>query len=232
MDKKYAQFLLNKVRNNYNEIAGEFSNTRQILWPEAKPLFDYIKSGNKVLDLGCGNGRCVEIIKAKGGEYTGIDISDKLIEIAKKRYPAENFQVGDALSLPYPDNSFGIIYSIAVLHHIPSAEMREKFLQEASRVLNLGGFFILTVWQPKDKPERQIFWQFLIKKILGLSKLDFRDIIEPWFGQAQGERYYHCFTQKELVKLVRKAGFVIQESGIIKNEKGNRSNLYIVAKKV
>jgi ubiquinone/menaquinone biosynthesis C-methylase UbiE len=232
MDKQYAQDLLNKVKDNYNAIAGEFSSTRQVLWPEAKQLFDCIKSGDKVLDLGCGNGRCVEIIKSKGGEYVGIDISDKLVEIAKGRYPAENFQVGDALSLPYPDNSFDLVYSIAVLHHIPSAQMREQFIQEAKRALNPGGFFILTVWQPKDKLESQIFWRFWLKKIFGLSKLDFRDIIEPWFGQAKGERYYHCFTKNELTKLALKAGFEITASGVIKNEQGNRQNLYIVVRKM
>jgi tRNA (uracil-5-)-methyltransferase TRM9 len=222
MRNNFAQHLLNKVRDDYNHIAPDFANTRANIWPEIVGLFDYIRKGDKVLDLGCGNGRFVNIIKEKCGQYFGTDVSEGLINIAKKNYPNENFQATEALKFPFSDSYFDVIFSIAVLHHIPSKDFRLEFLEEAKRVLKPEGLFVLTVWKPKGR--RGIFGP--------LHGLDFKDVIEPWFGENKGERYFHCFTEKELTKLVQQAGFEIKESGTIKNEKGNRENLYIVAKKL
>ncbi|MDO8524546.1 MAG: class I SAM-dependent methyltransferase [bacterium] len=245
MRKEFAQHILDKVRDDYNHIAPDFANTRVNIWPEIAVLFDYIKKGDKVLDLGCGNGRFVNIIKEKagppaslresiaGGQYFGTDVSKGLINIAKKNYPVENFQTTQALKLPFSDNYFDIIYSIAVLHHIPSNDFRLEFLQEARRVLKSGGIFVLTVWKPKDKQEKGLRVKFLLKKIFNLSRgLDFGDVIEPWFGNNKGERYFHCFTEVELTRLLRQVGFEILKSGIIQNEKGNRQNLFAVLKKL
>jgi len=262
MKKEFAVHILDKVRDDYNHIAPDFANTRVNIWPEISVLFDYIKKSDKVLDLGCGNGRFVSIIREKagppatlreraclpeilritkqagsrsdaGGEYFGTDVSENLIDIAKQNYPNENFQATQPLKLPFSDSCFDAIYSIAVLHHIPSKDFRLEFLQEAKRVLKLGGLFVLTVWKPKDKQERFLRAKFLLKKIFGLAGgLDFGDVIEPWFGNNKGERYFHCFKKDELTKLVRQAGFEIKESGIIQNEKGNRQNLYFVVKKL
>ncbi len=91
MDSQYAQQLLAKVKNDYNQIAEDFSNTRHRVWEEIGFLFDYIKSGDKTLDSGCGNGRYSPLIKQRGGQYFGIDNSEELIKIAKSRYPGENF---------------------------------------------------------------------------------------------------------------------------------------------
>ncbi|MCX6789172.1 MAG: hypothetical protein NTZ42_00990, partial [Candidatus Gribaldobacteria bacterium] len=92
-------------------------------------------------------------------------------------------------------------------------------LQEAKRVLKIGGIFVLTVWQPKDKQ-----WRFL-----GLLRgMDFGDVIEKWFGNNKGERYFHCFSEKELLNLAKEAGFAVIKSGVISNEKGNRNNIYLV----
>ncbi|MDD5433225.1 MAG: class I SAM-dependent methyltransferase, partial [Candidatus Pacebacteria bacterium] len=170
MEKEFAAHILNKVRDDYNQIAPDFANTRVNIWPEIAVLFDYIKKGDKVLDLGCGNGRFVNIIKEKGGEYFGTDVSVNLIDIAKKNYPNENFQATQPLKLPFADNYFDVIYSIAVLHHIPSREFRLEFLQEAKRVLKTGGIVALTAWRPKDKQEKFLKIKFLFKKFFGLAK--------------------------------------------------------------
>lgn len=216
--------MLNKVKNDYNHIAVDFANTRANIWPELANFFDYIRKNNKVLDLGCGNGRFVNIIKEKGGEYFGCDVSESLINIAKKNYPNENFQVNQALKLPFENNYFDIIYSIAVLHHIPSKQFRLEFLKEVKRVLKPGGLFVATVWRPK---------KFLFKKLFWLFKgLDYGDIIEKWFDNNKGERYFHCFTEAEVTRLLQQADFEILKCGDIKNEKGNRQNLYFVVKKV
>jgi len=230
MDKHFAQQLLNKVRDDYNTIAQDFSRTRQNPWPETEFLFvGNIQKNDRVLDLGCGNGRYMDFIKKNRGQYFGIDNSEELIKIAKQKYPQDNFQIGDALALPFENDFFDKIYSIAVLHHIPSKESRIKFLQEAKRVLNPNGLFIVTAWRFQSKEEVVLILKQTLKKIFGLSKLGWGDFLEPWGKKL--DRYYHVFTGRSLKKICKQAGFEISKSGIIQNEKGNRQNLYLVARK-
>ena len=228
MNKEYAEYLLVKTREDYNLIADDFSRTRDEVWDEMFFLFEkYLKTGDKVLDLGCGNGRWFKLFKTYNVNYMGIDSSLKLIDIARKNDPEGKFQVEEGLNLSFPDNFFDKIYSIAVFHHLPSKKLRLKFLEEAKRVLKPGGILVLTVWRLKN--QTYLLIKYTILKLLGKSKLDFRDVFEPWGKKA--ERYYHCFTETELIKLVKDSGFKIKEGGIIKNERGNLQNLYIVAQK-
>lgn len=230
MDKDYAEHLLNKTKEDYNLIAEEFSMTRKKMWEEIRFLVDdYVIDGEKILDLGCGNGRFYEFFKNKNIDYIGVDNSEKLIELAKEKYPDANFQLANALNLSFPDNYFDKVYSVAILHHIPSEEFRLQVLKEIRRVLKQGGNLILTVWKFHSSKEILLFLEYTILKIIGKSKLDFKDIFEPWGKKT--ERYYHWFSKKELINLVREAGFGVQEAGIVKNERGNRQNIYLIAEK-
>lgn len=230
MDKEYAEYLFKKTTDNYNLIAEDFSRTREGPWEEIKFLFDnYLMPREKILDLGCGNGRYYDLFKEKNIDYFGVDSSNSLIRIAKNKYPEAKFKVGDAFKLSFPDNFFDKIYSIAVLHHIPSRELRLQFLKEIRRVLKPGGLLVLTVWKFHQPKECYLLFKYTILKLIGKSKLDFKDIFEPWGKKI--ERYYRWFSKKELENLARKADCEIKKSGVVKNKKGNRRNIYLVAEK-
>lgn len=231
MNLEYAHYLLVKTREDYNLIAEEFSRTREKTWEEILFLFDdYLVPGDKVLDSGCGNGRYYPLFKEKQVEYIGIDSSKRLVELTKERYPEADFRVEDALKLSFPDNYFDAVYNIAVFHHIPSKELRLQFLNEAKRVLKPGGLLILTVWQFHQIKELFLLVKYTLLKLIGKSKLDWKDLFEPWGKKAQ--RYYHWFSKKELGKSIKEAGFEIEKLGIIKNKGKYRQNIYIVAKKL
>jgi ubiquinone/menaquinone biosynthesis C-methylase UbiE len=236
MEKEYAEYLLKKTKQNYNLIAEDFSRTREYIPEERKKLLlQYIMPGERVLDWGCGNGRFYEALKEI--DYYGVDISEKMIEIAKAKYPKAKFQVVEPLSLPFPNNFFDKIFSFAVFHHIPSDRFRLQFLKEARRVLKPEGFLILTAWNLN--PLRMIligeekrffsFIKFSILKILGKSKLDFKDFYIPWRNLCQ--RYVHCFSKSEIKNLVKESELKIEEIGILKSHKTKESNIYLVAKK-
>ena len=227
MDRNYAQYLLKKTKDDYNLIAEEFSRSRQSIWEELKLLSQYTIPGEKILDLGCGNGRLLEIFKEMNIEYFGVDNSEKLLEIAKKKYPKKNFLIADALNLPFPNNYFDKIYSIAVLHHIPSTEFRLQFLKEAKRVLKPDGLLILAVWQ--IPLWRYIFSRQAILKLIRKSELDYRDIFISWGKKI--DRYYHCFSEGELIDLMKRVNFKIKERGILKNKEGKRNNIYLIVEK-
>lgn len=201
------------------------------------PLLKHVQPGERVLDLGCGNGRLYSALKDKNVRYVGIDSSAKLIEIAKTKYQGENlkFLVVEALSLPFSENSFDKVFSIAVLHHIPSDEFRLEFLKEAGRILKSKGLLILTVWNLRQKED--VLWSLLkytILRALGKSKLDPGDVFYPWKnseGEVSAQRYVHCFKKKELEELIEKAGFRVKEIGYLARGRAKKANLYLVAEK-
>lgn len=231
MQKEYAEYLLRKTKEDYNLIAEDFSKTRENPWEEFKFLFnDHLARGEKVLDLGCGNGRYFEFLKNKNVSYIGLDASEKLIKLAKKRFPQTKFLVGNALNLPFPDDYFDRIYGIAVFHQIPSLGLRLKFLEEAKRVLKQKGLLILTVWKAHQKRQILLILKYTILKLIGSTKLDFKDVFEPWGDKT--ERYYHYFSKRELKKLIDKTELKLKKIGVTKNKTANRQNIYLIAKKV
>src|SRR4030042_4751206 len=215
MDREFALKILEDIRQSYDKIAEDFSRTRKSVWEEFKPLNQYAKDGDKILDLGCGNGRFVELFQGKKVEYVGIDASEKLIEIARGKYPNINFRAFDGLKIPFSDNYFDAIYCVAVLHHIPGNELRQEFLKEVCRVLKPSCRLVLSTWYLW---QQNTFWglvfKFTLKKLVGKSRLDFFDVMEPW-GKIS-ERYVHNFRKKELKNLIRKCGFEIEDFFVLR----------------
>jgi len=229
MKRETALKILNEVRESYDKIAEDFSRTRNFFWEEFKPLAKYANIGDRILDLGCGNGRLLDLLRGKPIEYFGIDISKNLINIARQRYPNQEFNVFDGLKIPFDDNYFDKIFCIAVLHHIPGRQLRNEFLQETKRALQPDGKLILTTWYLWNKPS---FWlslsKFTLKKIIGKSEFDFFDIIESWGKISQ--RYLRSFRKSELERLMVRNGFEIEKIEILQRGPKNK-NLFVIAGK-
>ena len=235
MDKEYAQYLVSKTCFDYNLIAPEFSNKRSFLWKELNYLRQFCSDGDRVLDIGCGNGRLLELFDGLKVDYIGLDNSEKLIAIAREirdsgggNRPVK-FIVGDGLNLLFDACSFNKVFSIATFHHIPSRNFRLRFLEEAKRVLNPQGLLVLTVWNLWQTAFLKYHLRHLFLKIFRKSRLDFKDIFYPWKDQTGSpliQRYLHCFTKRELEGLVKEVGFQVKEAGFLGN---NKRNIYLVA---
>lgn len=103
-------------------------------------------NSKSVLSLGCGSGIDSHSLKKKGASRSvGIDISKKLIEIAKREYPDCEFIVGDMEKLPFGDAEFDVVYSSFALHYLPTYE---KAFREAYRVLKLNGVLVFSAGHP------------------------------------------------------------------------------------
>ncbi len=239
MNKKFAEKLIQKNKDAYNKIAGHFDSTRSWLWKDLYRFSKYAKDGDSVLDFGCGNGRLLGIFKNKKINYFGIDASSELLLLAEKNASKNdfygvgsvNFKCVKDLSIPFSDKYFDNIYSIAVLHHIPTKERRLKLLKEFNRVLSCKGKLILTNWNLRQKKYRPLVLKYALKNLFG--QLEFGDVMIPWKnqnGDILTERYYHSFSFFELKKLLKKSGFKIIDKGYFGGVKG-KANLYIVAEK-
>lgn len=221
MDKQTQQYLLSLVGRNYEEIAADFDNTRKkFLWPELIKLTESVKNGEKILDVGCGNGRLAGAFKNKKINYFGIDISQGLIDAAKRNFQSLNknyqFLKMDALELDkLLENNFDYIFCVAVLHHLPGEDLRIQALKQMKNKINNQGKIIITVWNFWSKEKyRRIILKHALLKILGLIKFDFKDILFDWKnnkGEKISQRYYHAFTQKELKKIVTLASLKIEK---------------------
>jgi len=211
MNKEYAKYILAKTKEDYNKIAQDYANTRHFTW-DIENLVQYVFPKERILDLGCGSGRLLEILEDKDIDYFGIDFSEKLIEIAKRNYPSFKFQAANVLNLPFPNNSFDKVFSIRVLMHIPSKEFQLQFLKEAKRVLKPGGLLILTawyLWRFRSKRNFLLMLKNAFLKIIGKSKLDFGDALIPWGKKVM--RYCHYFTKRELEKLAKESSFLVKK---------------------
>ncbi len=101
----------------------------------------------KVLEVGCGLGTDGAQFAKVGADYTGIDLTDAAIELARRRFELfqlpGDFRVADAERLDFPDNSFDIVYSHGVLHHTPDTP---GAIREVHRVLRPGGKAVVMLY--------------------------------------------------------------------------------------
>ncbi|MFT4007582.1 MAG: class I SAM-dependent methyltransferase, partial [Lacrimispora sp.] len=113
-----------KVTKEYFDSQAEFYDTShdgKFVKCMYKEIVKRVMSlpGEKILDLGCGNGNIISLLKEKRkGDYYGADISAKMIQEAKKRLgPDVELKVADVVKLPYETEMFDIIICNASFHH-------------------------------------------------------------------------------------------------------------------
>lgn len=99
--------------------------------------------GKNVLEIGCGTGIILEEVSKFANSALGIDLSPGMIEKARKKNL--NVKVANATKIPFPDNSFDLVYSFKVLAHIPEIK---KVVSEAVRVIKDDGVLILEFYNP------------------------------------------------------------------------------------
>lgn len=103
--------------------------------------------GFRVLEIGCGLGTDGAQFAKAGADYTGIDLTEAAVGLARKRFqlfdlPGE-FRVADAENLDFPDESFDWVYAHGVLHHTPDSA---GAVREIHRVLKPGGRAVVMLY--------------------------------------------------------------------------------------
>jgi len=175
-----------KDDQGYNQI---FKKTRASIARNKKRCLKIINraeitKSDKLLELGCGLGDYASFISEQtGAEIIGVDIYDKFIEQANREFNngKVKFIVADACNLPFPENSFSIVYGNGILHHLIK---EERVFQEIKRVLKPGGkivfiepnlynpyiFLIFKTffrkWAKLDPEEMAFTKSFIVKKLI------------------------------------------------------------------
>lgn len=238
MDEQLVRQLIAINQKFYSEFAAAFSETRSPAQMRLDRIVAYIGDAGKVLDIGCGNGRLAERLAREGkrARYVGVDASPQLIAIASARTPRlrvliADFFVADITQAgwgqAFANTSFDIAIALAVLHHIPSFDLRVKILRDVYALLKPGARCILTNWA-FDRNERQrkrlVAWTEIG---VDARALEPGDALLAWKRGGIGYRYCHLITKEEMAQLAVASGFQIVKQYYADAE----LNLYSVLRK-
>lgn len=173
----------------YENVAQKFSDTRYKIWPSTELFLLKINkdfSSSKVLEVGCGNGKNIMPVFDRV-EFTGTDICGELLDICRHR--GLNVVKSDGCSLPFEDDAFDHVMSIAVIHHLSTTERRDEFIREMIRVCK-NGRIMFQVWS-KSSP------QYDKSEPVEGGHPDDRRVM---FGKEK--RYYHFFDADSFNEMI------------------------------
>jgi len=137
---EHGKFL---ASHNAGEIWNWETPAGKIRWARrVGMLTNSLKSGMKVLEIGCGTGFFTQEIVKKPVQVTAIDISPDLIEIARQNIIYQNveFTIENAYDMTFDDQTFDAVIGSSVLHHLDI----DQALKEIYRVLKPGGYIAFT----------------------------------------------------------------------------------------
>ena len=143
--------------------------------------------GAYVADLGCGSGAFTNLLRQAGYNTVGVDISPKLIEVGRARYPGLDLRVGDVEELAFASGSFDGVLLSGIVHHLPDPS---RCAGEVFRVLRHGGRFLAF------DPNRRNPFMWL-----------YRDRTSPFYSSLGVTENERPVIASEIVEAFRRAGF-------------------------
>lgn len=221
-----AARLLALNRDFYHTFGRPFAATRRRLQPGVRHLLPRIQAADSVLDLGCGNGELARVLARNGfcGRYLGLDFSRPLLDEAGPLPENFAFREADLTASDWAADlqaqSWSLVVAFAVLHHIPSAAWRLRFLRNVHALLVPGGQFFHSEWQflLSEKWRQRI--QPWSEVGLDEAAVEPGDYLLDWRSGGRGLRYVHHFSREELETLATATGFVVRETFSSDGENG------------
>ncbi|MSU55536.1 MAG: class I SAM-dependent methyltransferase [Candidatus Taylorbacteria bacterium] len=158
--KKINDTSWNKVAGWYDEMleSGEGTYQKDLILPNVLRLLD-VKKGEKVLDLGCGQGFFSREVFKVGAEVVGVDLSKNLIDLAIKHSPKEiKFVVAPADKLGFVDG--GTQDAVLCISAIQNVKNVAGLFSESFRTLKIGGRMLIVMNHPAFRIPKRTSWGF------------------------------------------------------------------------
>lgn len=159
-------------------------------------------NGN-LLEVGCGEGRGIDLLLPRVIKYTAIDKIEPVIGKLTRKYPAAKFYSGNIPPLSiFPDNSFDSIVSFQVIEHIEDDKL---FLKEIHRVLKPGGIALLTTPNRPMSLSRNPWHirEYTAQELADLAKQYFKEVtMKGVTGNGKVMEYYER-NKKSVARLMR-----------------------------
>jgi ubiquinone/menaquinone biosynthesis C-methylase UbiE len=145
---------MNRIHHWYCNRDAWKRRVREDLMP---PALDGVELGDAVLEVGPGFGPATEVLSARPGRLTALEIDPGLAGALRERFAGRAEIVdGDATSMPFGDESFSAAVCFTMLHHVPSSAEQDRVFAEVRRVLRPGAAFAGT-----DSRGRRLGWKLL-----------------------------------------------------------------------
>lgn len=164
---------MEKMVNSYDSYMKKITLGRENSLRKMEVNLAQVKSGDCILEVGCGTGTLTLAAKQQAGQsgkVFGIDIIPEMIEISKRKAAQANldvtFQLGSIDKIPFPDNQFDAVMCSFMIFHM-SEEVRRKGIAEIYRVLKpQGRLMVLDLALPVHGVSRaiaKVLFKFMIK---------------------------------------------------------------------
>jgi demethylmenaquinone methyltransferase/2-methoxy-6-polyprenyl-1,4-benzoquinol methylase len=170
--RAYVRRLFSTVAPRYDLITVLLSYGQDRRWKRRLAAMARATAGMRVLDLACGTGDIAFEVASRGARVTGLDITPRMLEIARRKPQASQFGVtfvaGDMTALPFPDASFRVVTTGYGLRNVPRLA---DALAEIRRVLEPGGLMLsLDFDRPANQLIRSVYLIYLtvVGSALGL----------------------------------------------------------------
>jgi ubiquinone/menaquinone biosynthesis C-methylase UbiE len=141
--------LHERFADDYEKFFTEYDDFRYRNEPHLPACLDGLNvAGKQVLEIGLGEGAESESLIRRGARWSGIDLTAESIDrvgtrLALRQLPHEELRQGSVLELPFPDDSFDMVFSHGVLHHVPDIKQAQS---EIRRVLRPGGELVIMMY--------------------------------------------------------------------------------------
>lgn len=231
MKAEVVQQLLALNRSFYEELAAPFARSRTAPQPGFERLLAWLPIPcERVLDVGCGNGRFGQFLQANGvnAGYVGVDFSTPLLAKAAARQPGDFY----GRDLSQPDclaelGQFDLVVCLAVLQHIPGRTNRQQLMQAMAGCLRANGRLFLANWQFMDSPRQRRKLQKWSQIGLSPAEVEENDYLLNWQRGGYGLRYVCHVGADETADLAQAANLCPVEQFRSDGREGNLS-LYTI----
>jgi len=194
--------MFDDVANRYDFLNDLLSLGRTKAWRRAVTSIIAPKPGMKILDIAAGTGSSSRPLVDKGAEVTALDFSQGMIEQGRKQNKNIKFVQGDALKLPFEDNSFEVTTISFGLRNTSSTEIA---LKEALRVTKDGGRIVVAEFShPVNPIFKKIYLNYLMKALPVIVKKISKNP-DAYIYLAESIRAWP--DQAELASIMRDSGF-------------------------
>lgn len=194
--------MFDGVANRYDLLNELLSLGRTKAWRRVVTSIIAPKPGMKILDIAAGTGSSSRPLVDKGAEVTALDFSQGMIEQGRKQNKNIKFMQGDALKLPFEENTFDVTTISFGLRNTSSAEIA---LKEALRVTKDGGRIVVAEFShPVNPIFRKIYLNYLMKALPIIVKKISKNP-DAYVYLAESIRAWP--DQAELASIMRDIGF-------------------------